>query len=69
MLGQIIERARMELGETVVDSPESPGAGVNVIVSGGEGLSAGDHVVLARPEVPSRGCRLRSFGKPSGHGP
>ena len=59
MLGQIIERARMELGETVVDSPESPGAGVNVIVSGGEGLSAGATMfVLARPEGAESGMPI-----------
>lgn len=59
MLGQIIERARVELGETVVDSPESPGAGVNVIVSGGEGLSAGATMfVLARPEGAESGMPI-----------
>ena len=59
MLGQIIERARMELGETVVDTPESSGAGVDVIVSGGEGVSAGATMfVLARPEGAESGMPI-----------
>jgi len=59
MLGQIIERARMELGQTVVDTPESSGAGVDVIVSGGEGVSAGATMfVLARPEGAESGMPI-----------
>ena len=59
MLGQVIERARMELGETVADTPGSSGVGVDVIVSGGEGLSAGATMfVLARPEGAESGMPI-----------
>lgn len=59
MLGQVIERARMELGETVADTPGSSGVGVDVIISGGEGLSAGATMfVLARPEGAESGMPI-----------
>lgn len=59
MLGQVIERARIELGETVADTPEPSGAGVKVIVSGGEGLSVGAAMfVLARPEGAESGMPI-----------
>lgn len=59
MLGQVIERAKSELGETAADSAVASGVGVDVIVSGGEGLPAGALLfVLARPEGVESGMPI-----------
>ena len=59
MLGQVIERAKSELGETAADSAVASGFGVDVIVSGGEGLPAGALLfVLARPEGVESGMPI-----------
>ena len=59
MLGQVIERAKMELGETVADSAGSSGIGVDVTVSAGEDLPAGGLLfVLARPEGAESGMPI-----------
>ena len=59
MLGQVIERAKSELGEATVDSAVASGGGVDVIVSGGEGLPAGALLfVLARPEGVESGMPI-----------
>lgn len=59
MLGQVIERAKMELGETVADSAVSSGIGVDVTVSAEGGLPAGGLLfVLARPEGAESGMPI-----------
>ncbi len=59
MLGQVIERARLELGETVAENPVPSGVGVDVTVSGGEGFPAESLLfVLARPEGAESGMPI-----------
>ena len=59
MLGQVIERAQSELGEATVGRAVASGGGVDVIVSGGEGLPAGALLfVLARPEGAESGMPI-----------